>query len=102
MSRYLWKHAPATLKTNDCSDLGSLWAVAKLLLTSDAANALALLLEKAGACSWRSLAGEIQTALVGAVRERQWSNLITSYDVITLSSAASMLQLSTAECREGQ
>lgn len=39
--------------------------------------------------------------MVARARDRQWTTVLTSYDVVTLSSAASMLQLSEEDCKTG-
>jgi hypothetical protein len=64
---------------------------------------LALLLERGGGGdAWVSLEAEVVTAVVAGLRARQWTHILTSYDVITLPAAASMLHLSAAVCKEGK
>jgi hypothetical protein len=88
------------LKADGSSELSRLWAVAKLLLASDEAAALAILIDS-GESAWVSLGGDVVEAIVTRLRERLFTSILASYDAITLSSASTMLHLSPEDCKSG-
>ena len=98
--RYLWKRAPAALKLDPNSELSGLWAVGQCLLLCDVPGAIAAMLER-GAAAWDLLGSELVDTLVQRLREQQWSNILTSYDTISLSSAAVLTHLSSVDCKQG-
>jgi hypothetical protein len=88
------------LKADGSSELSRLWAVAKLLLASDEAAALAILIDS-GESAWVSLGGDVVEAIVTRLRERLFTSILASYDAITLSSASTMLHLTPEDCKSG-
>lgn len=75
--------------------------MAKLLLSNDESGGLALLLQLLERAD-TGIDKTIMMALVARLRARQYTSILTSYDAITLPTAAAMLQLSAEECKNGK
>ncbi len=106
--RYLWKRIPSNIKVDESSELFHLWTVNKYLIGNDTTNALAVLLERskdftgAECGAWEVLGPELASELILRLRSHQAESILSSYDVITLDSAAAMLQLSKEDCKQGK